>query len=278
MNELPNPVAQLRFEHIEECMGTVFRFAGLRQVGASELVALIQKACAILHEADRIFSLYKPESQLSRLARGVARVADLEPVVSEIWDSCQLWETETAGWFSAFTPERIFDPSGLVKTWAARNAARALLDGGQSDFTLNAGGDVYIAPGASDDRDWRIAISTPVSIASAEAGVLTVVDLKNTGMNSLATSGTAERGQHIWNPKNYDFASAGQALGPNEKIVQVSVIASDLVEADVLATASFAEGIRAIERLNARSNVEALFVTDTGQFAATDGFLNLLAK
>lgn len=271
-------IDSLRFEHTEECMGTVFRFAGARQVSEGELTDLIQKACAILHEADRVFSLYKPESPLSQLARGQARVPELEPVVSEIWDACQKWEAETDGWFSAFTPERIFDPSGLVKTWAARNAARALLDGGQSDFTLNAGGDVFVAPDASSDRDWRIAISKPISIADAAAGVLTVVDLKNTGMNSLATSGTAERGHHIWNPKTYDFASVGQALGPNEKIVQVSVIAADLVEADVLATASFAEGIRAIERLNARTNVEALFVTDTGQFAATDGFLNLLAK
>lgn len=268
----------LRFEHIEECMGTIFRFAGQRQLGETALESVIQKSCAVLHEADQIFSLYKSESPLSRLARGETRVAELQPVVSEIWDACQKWETETDGWFSAFTPERIFDPSGLVKTWAAQNAARVLLDAGQNDFTLNAGGDVYVAPGTSSDGDWRIAISTPVSIAAAEAGVLTVVDLKNTGMNSVATSGTAERGQHIWNPKNYDFESAGQALGPNEKIVQVSVIAGNLIEADVLATAAFAEGIRAVERLNARANVEALFVTDTGQFAATDGFLNLLAK
>jgi thiamine biosynthesis lipoprotein len=267
-----------RFEHIEECMGTVFRFAGRSDQSSAVLNELITESCVLLHEADRVFSLYKPQSPLSRLARGEARVAELEPEVSQIWDACEHWSSQTDGWFSAFTPERIFDPSGLVKTWAAERAARHLLDSGELDFTLNAGGDVFVSPGTTEDRDWRIAISTPVSIASAEAGVLTVVDLKNSGFFALATSGVAERGQHIWNPKTYDFAGAGQALGPNEKIVQVSVIARSLVEADVLATAAFAEGIRAIDRLNTRQNVEALFVTSEGQFAATDGFLNLVAK
>lgn len=270
--------ASERFEHIEECMGTVFRFAGRSELSAQDLNSVIAEGCAILHEADRVFSLYKPESPLSRLARGEARVADLEPVVSQIWDDCEHWSQQTDGWFNAFTPEHTFDPSGLVKTWAADLAAKHLLDAGVLDFTLNAGGDVFISPGTTDDRDWRIAISTPVSIASAEAGVLTVVDLNNSGLFAMATSGTAERGEHIWNPKTYDFAGAGQGLNANEKIVQVSVIARSLVEADVLATAAFAEGIRAIDRLNARPNVEALFVTSDGQFAATDGFLSLLAK
>jgi thiamine biosynthesis lipoprotein len=270
--------APQKFEHFEECMGTVFRFAGRSDLNQTELAARLSEACEVLHQADRIFSLYKPESPLSRLARGEVRVADLEPVVAEVWDACEQWSNETDGWFSAFTPERTFDPSGLVKTWAANQAAQVLLAAGQTDFTFNAGGDVFIAPGASEASDWRIAISTPVSIASAEAGVLTVLDLAETGFCALATSGSAERGEHIWNPKTYDFASAGQGFSADEKIVQVSVVAADLVEADVLATAAYAEGIRAIERLNARPNVEAIFVSDRGQFAATDGFLNLLAK
>jgi FAD:protein FMN transferase len=270
--------APQKFEHFEECMGTVFRFAGRTDLNQTELAAKLSEACEILHRADRIFSLYKPESSLSRLARGEVTVGELEPVVSKIWDACEQWSEKTDGWFSAFTPARTFDPSGLVKTWASAEAAQVLLAAGQTDFTLNAGGDVYVAPGASEASDWRIAISKPVSIASAEAGLLTIVDLAETVFCALATSGSAERGEHIWNPKTYDFASAGQGFSADEKLVQVSVVAADLIEADVLATAAFAEGIRAVERLNARPNVEALFVSDKGHFAATDGFLNLVAK
>jgi thiamine biosynthesis lipoprotein len=87
----------------------------------------------------------------------------------------------------------------------------------------------------------------------------------------MATSGSAERGHHIWNPK-----AAGKE--PAHEFVQVSVIARDLVEADVWATAAFAEGERAIARLNKIESVEALFVFPDGRVAATDGLLPLVAK
>jgi len=259
------------FEHLEECMGTVFRFAGHSSLPTETRMAALSQAVKILHQADETFSLYKPESPLSRLARGETSVAKCPPVVSDIWDACEAWEMQTDGWFSAFTPEHTFDPSGLVKTWAAKAAADFLIEQGIGDFTLNAGGDVLIADAASDPNDWRIAISKPVSIAAAEAGILTVLDLKNTLFRAMATSGSAERGHHIWNPK-------APGKEPATEFVQVSVIARDLVEADVLATAAFAEGERAIARLNARAKVEALFVFHDGRLAATDGLLALVAK
>jgi thiamine biosynthesis lipoprotein len=51
-----------------------------------------------------------------------------------------------------------------------------------------------------------------------------------------------------------------------------------LVTADVWATAAFAEGERAIEHLNRIDDIEALFVYEDGQLAATNGFVNLFAK
>ena len=113
-------------------------------------------------------------------------------------------------------------------------------------------------------------ISKPVSIAADGAGVLTVVDLHRTPFRAMATSGSAERGVHIWNPKAGGREPAGD-------FVQVSVIARDLVTADVWATAAFAEGERAIEHLNRVDDIEALFVYDDGQLAATNGFVKLFA-
>jgi thiamine biosynthesis lipoprotein len=259
------------FEHIELAMGTGFSFHGRSQLSDSDTSIILNQACAILHEADRIFSLYKPESPLSRLARGETSVADCPPVVSEIWDACEAWEKITDGWFSAFTAEHTFDPSGLVKTWAAQRAAEYVLERGIKDFTLNAGGDIMIADGVTEAVDWRMGISKPVSIAADDAGVLTVVDLHRTAFRAMATSGSAERGAHIWNPKV-------SGLEPTKDFVQVSVIARDLVTADVWATAAFAEGERAIEHLNHIDDVEALFVYRDGQLAATNGFINLFAK
>lgn len=259
------------FEHLEECMGTVFRFAGKTELAPTVRLGLINQAAQILHEADRTFSLYKPESPLSRLARGETSVAACPPVVEEIWDACQTWEKITDGWFSAFTPQHTFDPSGLVKTWAAKSAFEFLLNHGIADLTMNAGGDVLISDSTTDPVDWRIAVSKPVSIASADAGLLTVLDLHGTEFRAMATSGSAERGAHIWNPK-------APGKEPASEFVQVSVIARDLVEADVWATAAFAEGERAISRLNQTLGVEALFVWPDGRLAGTDGLLALVAK
>ena len=145
-----------------------------------------------------------------------------------------------------------------------------MLEQGITDFTLNAGGDVMIADGVTEAIDWRMGISKPVSIAADGAGVLTVVDLHRTPFRAMATSGSAERGSHIWNPKAGGREPAGH-------FIQVSVIARDLVTADVWATAAFAEGERAIEHLNRIEYLEALFVYANGNLAATNGFANLLA-
>ena len=252
-------------------MGTAFRFAGRSPLSDAETQNVIAQACEILHEADRTFSLYKPESPLSQLARGETRVADCPPVVGEIWDACDEWEKRTDGWFSAMTPQNTFDPSGVVKTWAATRAAEYILQAGINDFTMNAGGDVWLSDDLSVDQDWRIGISKPISIASPDAGVLTVIDLKNTNFRAMATSGSAERGEHIWNPK-----AAGKEA-PTD-LVQVSVVAEDLVTADVWATAAFAAGQRGVALLNAAPGIEALFILANGDLAATDNFAQLFAK
>jgi thiamine biosynthesis lipoprotein len=259
------------FQHVEVCMGTTFRFAGRSSLTESETQAAITQACEILHEADRTFSLYKPESPLSQLARGETSVAKCPPVVNEIWDACDAWEKTTNGWFSAMTPQNTFDPSGIVKTWAAEAAAKYLLQAGVPDFTLNAGGDVWLSDQLTSDRDWRIAISKPISIASPEHEVLTVIDLKDTEFRAMATSGSAERGNHIWNPK-----APGKEV-PTD-LVQVSVVAKDIVTADVWATAAFAAGSRGVDLLNNVDDVEALFILANGDLAATDNFAKLFAK
>lgn len=265
------------FERIHYCMGTAFRFAGNSHLAPAQTEGLLDQAAELLNVADSIFSLYKPESPLSALARGETSVAQCPPVVGQIWDLCEEWEKATDGWFSPFTPVNTFDPSGLVKTWAAQEAANLLTAAGINDFTLNAGGDVLIANGTSNPIDWRLGISKPVSIASPEAGVLTVIDLAGTEFRAVASSGTAERGEHIWNPK-----AAGKE--PANELLQVTAVARSLVDADVWATAAFAMGGRAVDFVNAHNSahpaqsVELLLVWPNGNLTGTEGFINLFAK
>lgn len=258
-----------QFEHHEECMGTVFTLRGITELSAEAQSEAVLQATNTLHKADTIFSLYKPDSPLSRLARGETSVAQCPAVVEQVWELCEQWNKETDGWFSAFTHQNTFDPSGLVKTWAAQFAADKLIEAGIEDFTLNAGGDILISEKQSREEFWRIAIGKPVSIASEGAGVLTVLDLKGTHYRAVATSGSAERGEHIWNPKGSKLQKA---------VIQVSVIAQNIVEADVWATAAFAEGIGSLKRINKQPNLEALYVMADGTLQGTDGLIALFAK
>ena len=251
------------FEHLEECMGTVFVFRGRTSIPKFELDVALNEACAKLHEADRVFSLYKPESPLSALARGETSVAKCPPEVSTVWDLCDKWEMKTGGYFKSFTPHNTFDPSGLVKTWAAQKAIDVLLISGVTDFTLNAGGDIWLSDYLSRDIDWKVAISKPVSIADQEAGVLAVLNLKGTSYRAVCTSGTSERGNHIWHGSDHD-------------LVQVTVIANDLVTADVWATAAFAEGPRCIERIEKEDGVDVLVIYSDGRIDGSNGFAEVL--
>ena len=98
-----------------------------------------------------------------------------------------------------------------------------------------------------------------------------MIDLKDTEFRAIATSGSAERGNHIWNPK------APGKEAPTD-LVQVSVVAKDLVTADVWATAAFAAGSRGVDLLNNVDYVEALFILANGDLAATQKFAGLFAR
>lgn len=248
-------------------MGTVFRFVGRTNTDVSKA---IEESVAILHQADHIFSLYKPESPLSQLARGEISVAQCPEVVEQVWNLCDQWNVSTEGWFNAFTLDHTFDPSGLVKTWAAEKAAKHLENCGIVDFAMNAGGDIRLSKEIEVGFAKRIGISKPITIASPEAGVLTVVDLNDTEFLAVASSGTAERGEHIWNPKANAWAN---------ELAQVTVVAKDLVTADVWATAIFAagdQGLALAEKHAAEYSFEALLVDSNSELSATKGFEKLL--
>jgi len=256
------------FRHTEFCMGTAFTYFGRTDKPSAEVEAAVRASAQILHEADEIFSLYKPESPLSRLAQGETSLDKLPQVVSEVWDLCEMWSERTEGWFKPFNQNNMFDPSGLVKTWAAENACLRLEELGITDFAMNAGGDIRLSKNISEGIPKRIGISKPVSIAE-KAGALTVLDLNGSEYYAVATSGTAERGEHIWNPKT--------GLVSNE-LVQVTVVAKNIVTADIFATAAFAAGDQALALLNKHvGELQALLVYPNGELQATEGFTKLFS-
>ncbi|MDR7160552.1 thiamine biosynthesis lipoprotein [Arthrobacter sp. BE255] len=226
-----------------------------------ELAAAAAVVERLFRELDQTFSLYRPDSEASRLARGEITLRGASDAMRERYAEALEWRLRTEG---AFTPERadgVPDLSGLIKGHAIREAGTSLLALGREDWCLNAGGDVLVSgsPVPGSGQTWRAGIVDPADRHTLVAGY----PLGNGRRRrpALATSGSAERGDHIWSP-----AGAAPAF------VQISVAAADIVTADVLATAIIAGGRPMLDRATDAWDVDVLAVSADGTLLASPGF------
>ncbi len=167
-----------------------------------------------LREVDATYSLWRTDSVLARLGPDA-------PELREVRDRCAHWQEVTEGLFDPVRLDGVWDPSGLVKGWAAERAFALLPDG--PDWCLNAGGDVLVR----GTEPFGIGVADPQD----PQGVSAVVRLTR---GAVATSGTAARGAHLYDPRTR-ASVAGDWLS-------ISVTGPSLESADVLATAAFVAG------------------------------------
>lgn len=178
-----------------------------------------------LRAVDRLFSLHRPDSQISRIRRGDLLRDGRHPWVREVERLCDEATERTDGYFDPHLPGG-YDPSGLVKGWAAQTAA-ALLDRlPADDYCLNAGGDIVTAVRHPNSAPWRVGVEDPRD----RTRFLAVRTVRAAG---VATSGSAARGNHIVNPRTGTPARA---------LLAVTVVGPALLWADVYATAAIARG------------------------------------
>ncbi|MFJ9661060.1 FAD:protein FMN transferase [Streptomyces griseoflavus] len=244
-------------------MGTVFSL-DVRGGEPDTVRAAVREAVAGLHRVDEVFSTYREDSQISRLARGELGVEECDPEVAEVLALAAEAERVSEGWFSARHRGRL-DPTGIVKGWATERAARRLAAAGASGVSVNGGGDVQLlgAPGAG--RPWRVGVSDPLR----PGGLAAVVSAAGADEVAVATSGTAERGDHIVDPRTGRPAVTD--------LVAVTVVAPRLTWADCWATAAFAmgsrEGLRWLESL---PGAEGLLITAGDEVRCTGGLAGWL--
>lgn len=211
-----------------------------------------------LEEADRIFSTYREDSDISLINAGLLTPDRAHPEVAAVLELAEHARLITGGAFDVRYGGSL-DPSGVVKGWAAERAADRLRDLG-CDFYLNAGGDILTAAG-DPAHPWVLGIEHP-TIAGA---LLAVVSLVN---GALATSGSSHRGDHIIDPET--------GL-PQVQVSQISVIGPTLVWADILATAAAVGGPESITDGGWLPDYEALLVGRNHTVHATAGMRDFLA-
>lgn len=210
-----------------------------------------------LRYADRVFSTYRVDSDISRINRGELTIAQADPLVAEVITLAAEARNITSGAFDVRYAGQL-DPSGIVKGWAATRAS-TLLERTAADWYLNAGGDVLLHSIGGGEL-WRIGIEHPAD----PSGLLAVLQLTNA---AVATSGAAHRGQHIINP----------ATGlPPVGVVQATVTGPDLMWADVFATAIVAAAVPGLDTWQLPDGYEFLLVTVTGGLTISPGMSALL--
>ena len=101
--------------------------------------AAVRRFHEALLRADDVFSLFKDDSELSRVNRGELSVEDCDPEMLEILQSCEWYRGATLGGFDARLSDRL-DPSGIVKGWAIAKGAAAFDHVGASAWMVGAKG------------------------------------------------------------------------------------------------------------------------------------------
>jgi thiamine biosynthesis lipoprotein len=262
--------------------------------------AAIADAFAELERVEAVMSLYRPESQLSRLNREGA-LPDPHPYLVEVLHSARALSERTDGafdvtvqplWALAGDPEAAARALPLVD-WRGVSIApgRVSLRPGQA-VTLNG-----IAQGYAADRVRAALLARGIRHALVDTGELGASGRKEDG--APWTVGI----QHPRRPDAYvalaaledrflstsgDYATAFSADFRRHHIVDprtgsspaefssVSVLARTGMEADALSTAVFVLGLeRALELIRSTPGAEALLVLKDGTMRQTPGFPRL---
>ena len=203
-------------------------------------MAVLDKVFDDFRVLDNTFSLFKPNSVLSRINRGELRPEDAGDLVGQALHLCRLYEASTNGHFSAWVGGRL-DPSGLVKGWAIDRACSTLVASGFQDFFVDAGGDLQTRGLNEGGRPWRVGIRHP----RLRDKVVRVISARNL---AVATSGTYEKGNHILDPRTGLQAT---------EFVSLTVVGPDILQADVYATAAFAMGTDGLDFIERAPGYEA---------------------
>ena len=224
----------MRLERRVETWGTVIvvdaTASGLDRASLESAVGEVEQ---FFFDVDRDFSTYKSDSQVSRIRRGEMRIEDASEYVQQVWALCDFSRELTLGAFDPWKAEGGFDPSGLVKGWAAEVGAQMLIEAGCENVLINASGDIVLRGGKPTDggeiKAWNIGIASPDDVEKF-VKIFDVVD------GSVATSGDYEKGAHIIDPHTGLIAIGARSA---------TVIGPDGAICDALATALMVDGMDA---------------------------------
>jgi thiamine biosynthesis lipoprotein len=163
---------------------------------------------------------------VSKLRNNEIALGDTHPYLQKVWHNCLEIKELTDGAFDPWAVAGGFDPSGYVKGWAADQIADQLMKLGAKHIQVNAGGDISVRGGKDANTAWKIGVAHP----NQSDQVSKIYEITK---GAIATSGTAERGDHIIDPFSKTIAVGARSA---------TVTGPDAGIADALATALIVSG------------------------------------
>jgi thiamine biosynthesis lipoprotein len=224
--------ADARFKFAAKAMGTAVSVHVADVVPRETADDAWESVGVFLRDIEDRFSTFLSTSEISRINNGELHMLDASPDVVEVLDACTWLEHLSNGVFNARRPDGSIDPAGFVKGWAAERAASLLVEAGLRNFYLRIGGDIQTHGAQATGEKWRVGIVDPHDASR----IRSYVDIPENW--AVATSGTVERGQHIW---------GNDAMPVTPEFSSMTVIGPHLMWADAFATIGFALGDAGIE-------------------------------
>lgn len=208
---------------------TVFVDVASDSENESQLQQGIDNVRAFTLHVDEVFSTYKEDSIVTQLRKNHIGIESCSEEVLDVWERCAVARYLTDGAFDPWAVEGGFDPSGLVKGWAADKCAQILQRNGGQYIQVNAAGDLSLRGGFAGDgavKPWSIGVVNPEN-RKEHVQIFDITD------GAIATSGSYERGAHIVDPHTGLIAIGAKSA---------TVVGPDGGLADALATALMVEG------------------------------------
>jgi thiamine biosynthesis lipoprotein len=251
------------------------RAGTLTEAWPRDLDSAVAEVRTWLDTVEAALSPHRADSDLFRWRTGALPLPGCSPLLAEVIDAVGSLEDLTDGGFHPYDRQGRFDPTGYVKGWAVERAVGILTAAGVTDASFGVGGDVQMIGRAGIDRPWRVAVTDPAD----HLRILAVVQAPADGRAfAVATSGSAQRGDHIW------AALGGRSGGsaPRDTLASVTVVGPGLGRVDACATAIWALAkdrplAEAWQWLPAAGH-SALAVTRTGGITTTQGMGEHLAR
>lgn len=246
----------------------------------------LQTVTQLLQDLESIWSNQKPDSQISKLNNGTARLTETEQQLLDkvtalsqrtggafdprLHGVISLWGFQT-GNYRVPSPEELAEApktwnlGGALKGYAGQVAVARLQALDVERAILNLGGNVQTYGEKADGTPWSIGIQNPDG--GDPIGTVSVV-----GTISVVTSGDYQRYFEKDGIRYHHIIDPATGMPADSGLRSVTILCRDGLTADALSTALFVMGLqKGSEFWRQSDDFEAVFITTEGKVYATEG-------